>query len=39
MVIDIFYRNRNFTDSDLKNLGKSFENLLVLNSVSLNFSL
>ena len=33
-----FYNNRNFTDNGLTNLGKSLENLLVLNSISLNFA-
>ena len=33
----IFYRNRNFTDSGITNLGKSLENLPALNSISLNF--
>ena len=33
-----FYSNENLTDSGLTNFGKSIENLLALNSISLNFN-
>ena len=36
-IFYVFLAMRNFTDSGLANFGKSLQNLLALNSISLNF--